>query len=172
MSENGDMTLGDELDLIFERRDRGTMQPTIDALLPYYAAHPENARVLYEVGGAYDTAGQEDIARGFYEKALAAGLEGDLLRRCYVQYGSTLRNLGEYEASLEVFRAARAVFPGSPALGAFEAITLHAAGRSDESVASLLDLVVTFVHAPDIERYKEAISGNAAHIRALDDENS
>jgi tetratricopeptide (TPR) repeat protein len=161
------MTLDDELDLIFERRDRDNMQPTIDALLPYYAAHPENARVLYEIGGAYDTAGQEDIAQGFYEKALAAGLDGDLLRRCYVQYGSTLRNLGEYEKSLEVFKAARAAFPDSPALGAFEAITLHAAGQADESVAALLDLVVSYVRTADIERYKPAITGNAAYIRSL-----
>jgi len=34
------------------------------------------------VGGAYDTAGQEEKAQGFYERARAAGLEGDLLRRC------------------------------------------------------------------------------------------
>lgn len=162
------MTLNDELDLILELRDRDNMQPTIDALLPYYVAHPENARVLYEVGGAYDTAGQDDIALGFYEKALAVGLEGDLLRRCYVQYGSTLRNLGAYERSLEVFKAARAAFPDSPALGAFEAITLHAAGRSNESIASLLDLLVKFVRTSEIDRYKPAISGNAAYIRALE----
>ncbi|WP_434992207.1 tetratricopeptide repeat protein [Arthrobacter sp. Ld5] len=162
------MTLDDELDLIVERRNRDNMQPTIDALMPYYAAHPENARVLYEVGGAYDTAGQEDLARGFYEMALAAGLDGDLLRRCYVQYGSTLRNLGAYDRSLEVFEAARAAFPDSPALGAFEAITLHAAGRSNESVAALLDLVVNFVSTPDIARYTPAINGNAASIRALE----
>ncbi|MHA7281923.1 tetratricopeptide repeat protein [Arthrobacter sp. TMS2-4] len=164
------MTLDNELDLIFERRDHENMQPTIEALLPYYASYPKNARVLYEVGGAYDTAGQEDVARGFYEKALAAGLDGDLLRRCYVQYGSTLRNLGEYENSLEVFRAARAAFPDSPALGTFEAITLQAAGRSDESVAALLDLVVNFVRTADIERYKPAITGNAAYIRSLQDQ--
>lgn len=162
------MTLDDELDLIFEARDRDNMQPTIDALLPYCAAHPGNARVLYEIGGAYDTAGQEDLALRFYEKALATGLEGDLLRRCYVQYGSTLRNVGAYEKSLEVFKAARAAFPDSPSLGAFEAITLYAAGRSNESVASLLDLLVEFVSTSDIERYKPAISGNAAYIRAVE----
>lgn len=77
------------------------------------------------------------------------------------------RNLGEYEKSLEVFRAARAAFPDSPALSAFEAITLHAAGQTDESVAALLDLVVSYVCTPDIERYKPAITGNAAHIRTL-----
>jgi hypothetical protein len=67
------MSLNDELDRIFAARDRDNMQPTIDALLPLCDAHSENARVLYEVGGAYDTAGQEETAREFYEKALAAG---------------------------------------------------------------------------------------------------
>ncbi|CAA9271366.1 MAG: hypothetical protein AVDCRST_MAG83-3288 [uncultured Arthrobacter sp.] len=163
------MPLDEELDLIFADRDRDNMQPTIDALLPLCASHPENARVLYEVGGAYDTAGQEDIAQGFYEKALAAGLEGDLLRRCYLQYGSTLRNLGEYEKSGEIFGKARTAFPGSPELGVFEAITLHAAGQPNESIALLLEVVAEFVGTPDIQRYKPAINGNAAYIRSLEE---
>ncbi|MFL4472425.1 tetratricopeptide repeat protein [Paeniglutamicibacter sp. MACA_103] len=162
------MTLDDELDRIFAARDRSNMQPTIEALLPFLASHPQNARVLYEVGGAYDTAGQEEAAREFYEKALAAGLEGDERRRCYVQYGSTLRNLGQYEKSREIFMTARTAFPKSPALGVFEAITLHAASQPNEAIASLLDLVVDFIDTPDIDRYKAAISANAAHIRSLE----
>lgn len=162
------MTLDDELDRIFAARDRSNMQPTIDALLPLFASNPKNARLLYEVAGAYDTDGQEEVARSFYERALAAGLEGDLLRRCYVQYGSTLRNIGEYENSLEVFETARRTFPDSPALGAFEAISLHAAGHPDAAVATLLDLLVNFINSPDIDRYKPAISGNAAFIRSLE----
>ncbi|WP_104116114.1 tetratricopeptide repeat protein [Arthrobacter sp. B1805] len=163
------MTLDEELDGIVARRNRDDMQPTIDALLPFLASHPENARVLYEVGGAYDTAGQEDLARRFYERALAAGLEGDLLRRCYVQYGSTLRNLGEYEASGDVFRRARSAFPGSPAPAVFEAITQHAAGTPNEAFASLLEVVVDFVSTPEIDRYRAAISANAAYIRSLEE---
>ncbi|MDJ0336406.1 tetratricopeptide repeat protein [Salinibacterium sp. G-O1] len=161
------MNVDDELDRIFAARDRENMQPTIEALLRIYASHPQIARVLYEVGGAYDTAGQEETAQGFYERSLAAGLEGELLRRCYVQYGSTLRNVGEYEKSREVFAAARSAFPESPALGVFEAITLHASGQVDAAVASLLELVVEFVSSPDIDRYKAAISGNAEFIRSL-----
>lgn len=52
-------------------------------------------------------------------------------------------------------------------MGVFEAITLHAAGQSNEAIASLLELMVDFVRTPDIERYKLAISGNAARIRSL-----
>ena len=54
--------LDEELDRIFAARDRSNMRPTIDALLPVYDAHPTHPRVLYEVGGAYDTAGDEQTA--------------------------------------------------------------------------------------------------------------
>ena len=161
------MTLEEELDRIFAARDRDNMQPTIDALLPLLDANPLNARVLYEVGGAYDTAGQEPAAAAFYERALDAGLSGDLLRRCYLQYGSTLRNLGELERSADVFDRARSDFPDSPSLAAFQAITLHASGHLDEAVASLLELVAGSVDSPDLERYKPAIRGNASYIRSL-----
>lgn len=159
------MTLEEELDQIFAARDRDNMQPTIDALLRILDSHPRNARALYEVGGAYDTGGHGETARSFYEEALAEGLDGDLLRRCYVQYGSTLRNLGEYERSREVFRAAREAFPDSPSLGVFEALTLQAAGEPNASVASLLDVIVAHVETPDIDRYKAAITANATAIR-------
>ena len=161
------MTLDEELDRIFAVRDRNNMQSTIDALLPILEEHPADARVLYEVGGAYDTAGKEQTARSFYERALQAGLSGDLLRRCYVQYGSTLRNLGEFARSVEVFERARQDFPDSPSLAVFQAISLHASSRFDEAVASLLEVVAEGVESPDIERYKPSIHGNAAYIRSL-----
>ena len=44
--------MNEELDRIFAGRDRNDMQPTLDALSPILDEHPENARVLYEVGGS------------------------------------------------------------------------------------------------------------------------
>lgn len=161
------MTLNEELDRIFAGRDRNDMQPTIEALLPILDEHPENARVLYEVGGAYDTAGMEETAASFYERALHSGLSGDLLRRCYIQYGSTLRNLGALVRSGEVFERARQEFPDSPSLAVFQAITFHASGRFDEAVASLLEVVAEDVDSADIRRYETSIHGNAAYIRSL-----
>ena len=165
MRQTAAMTLDDELDRLFQARDRDDMAPTIAALLPILAQHPQNARVLYEVGGAHDTAGDEETAVGFYERAIAAGLEGDLARRCAVQYGSTLRNLGRFEESLAIFARARTEHPDSPSLAAFEALTLHGAGRTDAAFAALLDVVADHVPAPDIERYRAALRGNAEHLR-------
>ena len=160
--------LYDELDEIFATRDRANMAPTIAALLPLLEAHPSDARVLYEVGGAYDTDGQESVALGFYEQAMDAGLSGDLRRRCFLQHGSTLRNLGRIDESLAVFARARAEFPDSVALGAFESLSLHAAGRANTALARLLELLADNVDAEELNRYKAAMKGNAAYLESLD----
>jgi tetratricopeptide (TPR) repeat protein len=161
-------TLEAQLDRIVAARDRDDMRPTIDALLPLHREHPEDPRVLYELGGAYDTAGEEATALGFYERSMQEGLAGDIRRRCYLQYGSTLRNLGRIEESLDVFARARGEFPDSVALGAFEALTLHAAGQVDTALARLLDLMADHVDAPELDRYKPALRGNAEHLASLD----
>ncbi|WP_234031222.1 tetratricopeptide repeat protein [Mycetocola zhujimingii] len=158
-----------ELERIFAARDRDNMGPTIAALLPIYDEHPHDPQVLYEVGGAYDTAGDEATALGFYERAMAEGLEGDVRRRCYLQQGSTLRNLGRLDESIELFARARAEFPDSVSLGAFEALTLHAAGRANTALGSLLTLLAEHVHAEELDRYQAALRGNAEYLVSLDD---
>ncbi|WP_136707517.1 tetratricopeptide repeat protein [Agromyces sp. H66] len=153
---------------IFDARDRANMQPTIAAFLAVLAEHPDEPEVLYEVGGAYDTAGDEERALGYYERAMALGLEGDTLRRCLLQYGSTLRNLGRNDESIAAFERARTEFPESDSLRVFHALTLHAAGRSDAAVATLLELVADRVRTPELTRYEAAIRGNAAYLAELD----
>lgn len=161
------MTLNEQLDRIFAAHDRNDMQPTIEVLRLLEKVHPDEPRILYEVGGAYDTAGEEQAARAYYERALSAGLSGDLLRRCYLQYGLTLRNLGDHVRSVKVFSQARSACPDSPSLAVFEALSLHAAGRADEAVASLLEVVADGIASSDIDRYKPALRGNAQYIRSL-----
>jgi tetratricopeptide (TPR) repeat protein len=161
-------SLDAQLDRIVAARDRDDMAPTIAALLPLLEQHPDDARVLYEVGGAYDTAGEEATALDLYERAEAAGLAGDLLRRCYLQHGSTLRNLGRVEESRALFARARAEFPGSSSLAVFEVLTLHAAGRPDAALASALRIVADHVPDDELQRYLPAIRGNAAYLDTLD----
>lgn len=157
-----------ELDAIFAARDRNNMAPTIAAVTAIAAAHPDDPRVLYELAGAYDTAGDEATAAGLYQRALDAGLDGDIRRRCLLQFGSTLRNLDRFEESIALFAQARSEFPHAVSLAAFEAITLHAAGHVHAALGSLLDLVADHVDSPELERYKPALRGNAAYLRDLD----
>ena len=158
----------DRLAAIFAARDRADMQPTIDAFLAVLAEHPDDPHVLYEVGGSYDTAGDEEAAAGYYERALAAGLDGDALRRCLLQYGSTLRNLDRFDESLAVLERAREGFPGSPSVRVWHALSLHAAGRSDAAVAELMELTADEIRTPDLLRYEAALRGNAEYLREVD----
>ncbi|MBF4635644.1 tetratricopeptide repeat protein [Agreia pratensis] len=144
------------------------MAPTIEYFTALLARFPDNPEAIYEVGGAYDTAGEEDRARGFYERALAAGLQGDTRRRCLLQYGSTLRNLGLFDQSIAVLREACSDYPDSDSLRVFLALSLHAASRSDAAVAELLTLAADRIHSPDIDRYEPALRGNADYLRTLD----
>ncbi|WP_426515550.1 tetratricopeptide repeat protein [Diaminobutyricibacter sp. McL0618] len=155
---------------IFDARDRENMQPTIEAFLAVLKEHPGDGIVLYDVGGSYDTAGEEETALGYYERAMDAGLEGDILRRCLLQYGSTLRALGRYDESLEALDRALALFPDSPSVRMWHALSLHAAGRSDAAVAELMELAIDEVRTPDLLRYEAAVRGNATYLRDLDRE--
>ena len=158
----------DRLAVLFAARDRSNMAPTIDAFLAVLAEHPDDPHVLYEVGGSYDTAGEEETAAGYYERALAAGLDGDTLRKCLLQYGSTLRNLDRFDESLTVLHRARAAFPESESVRVWHALSLHAAGRSDGAVAELMELAADRIRTPDLLRYEAAVRGNAEYLRELD----
>jgi tetratricopeptide (TPR) repeat protein len=147
----------------FARRNRANMAPTIAFFEGLLSEHPNNPYVLYEVGGSYDTDGQEERALVYYERALP-GLTGDTKRRCLLQYGSTLRNLGRFDESLEVFTKACQEFPESDSLRVFKALTLNAAGRKDKALASLLLVIADRVDTAEIKRYEAAIRGNADYL--------
>lgn len=148
----------------YERRDRANMAPTIAYFESLLAEHPDHPVLVYEVAGAYDTAGEEAKARQLYERALGLGLEGDVLRRCLCQYGSTLRWLGEYDKSLAVLDRARAEFPGSDAVRVFRALTLNDAGRGDEATGELLTVITAHPEVTDLGRWTDGLRGLAGWL--------
>ena len=148
----------------YERRDRANMAPTIAYFEALLAEHPDHPVLVYEVAGAYDTAGEEGTARQLYERALGLGLDGDVLRRCLCQYGSTLRWLGEYDESLAVLDRARAEFPGSDAVRVFRALTLNDAGRGDEAAGELLTVITAHPEVTDLGRWADGLRGLAGWL--------
>jgi tetratricopeptide (TPR) repeat protein len=156
--------IAEAIRLGYERRDRANMAPTIAYFESLLAEHPDHPVLVYEVAGAYDTAGEEAKARQLYERALSLGLGGDVLRRCLCQYGSTLRWLGEYEASLAVLDRARAEFPGSDAVRVFRALTLNDAGRGDEATGELLTVITAHPEVTDLGRWTDGLRGLAGWL--------
>jgi thioredoxin-like negative regulator of GroEL len=164
--------LGTELaDAIAEgyaARDRDDMGPTVRYFHALLDRHPGHPVALYEVGGAHDTAGDEELAAKYYEEALEAGLSGDHRRRCLIQYGSTLRNLDRHTESIAVLELARAEFPDSDSVRLFLALSLHAAGRSDAAIAGLLELATDRITSPEVARYEASLRGYAGRLAEQD----
>ena len=158
-----DAALQAAIDLGYERRDRGNMGPTIEYFQALQEQHPDNAVVVYEVAGAYDSAGDEQTALGYYESALSMGLSGDVLRRCLCQYASTLRWLGRFDESLAALERAQREFPDSDAVRVFRALTLNDEGKTDAAVAELLAVVVDHDDT-DLGRWREGLRGLAGWL--------
>jgi tetratricopeptide (TPR) repeat protein len=145
----------------YAQRDRANMGPTIAYFESLLADHPGHPVLVYEVAGSYDTAGQEEKARGLYEQALDLGLAGDARRRCLCQYGSTLRWLGQYDQSLAALDQAKGEWPESDAVRVFRALTLNDAGRSDAAVADLMTVITDHADVTDLGRWAEGLRGLA-----------
>jgi tetratricopeptide (TPR) repeat protein len=148
----------------YAQRDRANMAPTIRYFEDLLAEHPGHPVLTYEVAGAYDSAGREAEACARYEEALRLGLEGDTLRRCLCQYGSTLRWLERYDDSREVLLRARREYPHSDAVRVFLALTHNDAGHHDAAVAELLTVITGHPEVTDLGRYAPGLAGLAGWL--------
>ncbi|MGL4176870.1 MAG: tetratricopeptide repeat protein [Dermatophilaceae bacterium] len=136
----------------------------IEAGRALYRAYPDDARVAYEYGGTYDSAGEEARAVPLYREALAAGLREPYRHRAQVQLASSLRNLGEHEASREVIAEAAGRHPDSLGIAAFRALVEHSAGDPAGALRGLLATLAAASTDADVARYRRAIAAYADEL--------
>ncbi|CAG7573235.1 cyanophycin synthetase [Barrientosiimonas humi] len=120
-------------------------------------AFPDDARVLYELAGTYDSADREDEALAAYDDALRLGLREPYYHRALIQKASTLRHLGRLEESLAILDALRADRPDSEAVAAFRALTLHDLGDDGAALGDVLRLLVQRSKDADMDEYRSAL---------------
>lgn len=123
---------------------------------------PDDARAEFERAGARDSAGRPADAVPLYRRAMALGLDAEHRPQCVVQLASSLRNLGEYEAALEVLQEEQDRAPGgryADAIAAVRALVLASAGRPAAGLSvALLALV------PHLPRYHRSMTAYAEEI--------
>jgi tetratricopeptide (TPR) repeat protein len=122
-----------------------------------------SAIAAFERGAAQDSTGHSDRAVPLYREALEAGLHGERRRRAVIQMASSLRNLGQAEASVELLEAERTA--GSDALddavSGFLALALADTGRDREALAIALAAL-----APHLPRYQRSLVNYAQDLAA------
>lgn len=129
------------------------MQALIDA------RGPDDPDAIYEWASVHDFLGLEAEAIPLYRAALARGLAGERGPQAIVQLASSLRNVGEAGAAVELLsnRASDPVV--GAAAQAFLALALRDAGRPDEALRVALNAL-----APTLPLYGRAISRYADEL--------
>ena len=127
---------------------------------------PGDPRLVFELAGAYDAAGDAARAIGLYEGALAGGLREPYRHRAQIQAASTLRNLGDHQRALRLLDEVEVTHPGNAAVAAFRALVLVDAGRSSDAVADLVDSLVDHATDEDAAAYRRPLHAYAARLRS------
>lgn len=137
-------------------------QQRIDRMKSLADTAPHPATGAFELGGAFDSGGQEAEADVHYTDANKAGLDTiDPARaaQMVVQHASTLRNLGRIDEAIAMLRDA----PEHPTTGAaprvFLALALHSAGRFDEALRVAIEAV-----EPTLPRYNRSVRAYAGAL--------
>lgn len=125
---------------------------------------PESARAHFILGGTLDFQGREREALAPYQRAWQLGLGSDDLPRFYVQYGSTLRNVGTSGEAVRVLQEGRERFPDDAAIQVFLALAFFSAGRAAEALALALSMLTEGAAAIDLHGYDRAVRDYIAEL--------
>lgn len=125
------------------------------------ALPPDSGIGIFERAASLDSTGHPDRAVPLYRQALDRGLTGERRRRAVIQLASSLRNLGQPEASVALLTTEMAV--GSDhlddAVRAFLSLALVDTGREREAVSLALTAL-----APHLPRYQRSLANYARQL--------
>ncbi|MCA9971627.1 MAG: tetratricopeptide repeat protein [Anaerolineales bacterium] len=140
-----------------ELRRQDELEASQALLLELLDAHPEDALVLFEVGGAYDVLEEVDTAIQYYKEALLRGLRGAERRECLICLGINQRAVGEFETAVLTLEDAAQQFPDSTAIRAFLALAHYSNGDDDKAVQLLLDLLLQTTQDEEIKLFADTL---------------
>jgi hypothetical protein len=124
----------------------------------------------FERACAWDSTGHSDRAVPLYRSALDGGLTGYRRRRAVIQMASSMRNIGEVEAAIDLLEAERGIDPATldertrtlaDAISAVLALCLADAGREREAVS-----IAVAALAPHLPRYQRSMANYARLLLA------
>ncbi|MCZ7671243.1 MAG: tetratricopeptide repeat protein [Chloroflexi bacterium] len=147
--------LTNKLEEAHNLRDEDELEASQEILLALLEQYPDDATVLYEVGGSYDVMGEEREAIPYYEQAIEAGLEGEELQECLICLGSCNRVIGEFEESVDWLETAVAQFPENKSGHVFLALAYYSNEQKEEAMRILMEVLLETTQNEDILSYAD-----------------
>ncbi|MGJ9424102.1 tetratricopeptide repeat protein [Aeromicrobium sp. CF3.5] len=166
MSATPHDTWRERVDALWAEADAIGDEALLAGMTELAAEHPDDPEALAELGGAHDSTGHPVEAAALYRRAVDAGLAEPELSRVTIQHASTLRNLGQHDASIQMLRDHFGAQPDhelASAASVFIALALATNGREREAVAELMRTI-----EPTLPRYNRSVAAYADALEAGD----
>jgi tetratricopeptide (TPR) repeat protein len=151
-------------------RDEDELEASQEILLTLLEENPDDATVLYEVGGSYDVLGEERDAIPYYEQAIDAGLAGDDLQECLICLGSCNRVIGEFEDAVEALETAVSEFPENKSGHVFLALSYYSNDQKEEAMRTLMEVLLETTDNEDIKAYADVFEFYKDNLEEVWDE--
>jgi cyanophycin synthetase len=126
--------------------------------------HPADARLVFELAGAKDTAGDEQTAIGLYEEALAGGLKEPHRHRAQLQLASSLRAVGRAAEAAPIVADVLEARPHNTAAIMFRALVQADLGQERQAVADLIRATLEATSDVDTQSYRRALRAYADEL--------
>jgi hypothetical protein len=121
-----------------------------------------DGRADFERACIRDSTGHTDLAVGFYESGMTAGLDDVRRSRTLVQMASSRRGLGHVDEAIDILSSADLhSLGGAPSL--VLALALRDAGRHDEALRVAIEAVI-----PHLPRYQRSMANYARLLTESD----
>ena len=147
-----------------ELRDASQHTEALTILLDLHNSNPDDAVLNYELAGTFAAEGVKDEAIGFYEHAIACGLEGEQLRCAYICLGSHYRDVGRFGDAARILQRGAAIFPDAPEFDVFIAMARYHHGEHQEAMRLLLNHIAQYSVEPATQKHKRAVLYCAEHL--------
>ena len=126
--------------------------------------HPGDARLVFELAGAKDSAGEEQDAIELYEQALTGGLKEPHRHRAQLQLASSLRVVGRAAEAAPIVGDVLEARPHNTAAIMFRALVQADLGQERQAVADLIRATLEATSDVDTQSYRRALRAYADEL--------
>lgn len=159
-----------EADRLLKTGDEDSISQALSLLANETECRPNDAKASFELAGAYDFLGQESEALVRYQRVIELGFDKlplDDQPRLFVQMGSTLRNLKQFDQAKKILTEGIRRFPKTAAIKLFLGLTEYS-HKNYQNAARLF--LQASLYAPDdvsLREYARALRNYSEQIDAF-----
>ena len=161
VAARGEHELEAEIGALWELEDAADR---VDAARELAQAHPADGRLLFELAGACEAAGDDEAAGSSYEQALAAGLKEPHRHRAQLQVAAGLRAAGQTSRAQNLVEEVLGTRPHHTAALVLRALIQADLGRERQAVADLIRATLEATSDADTQTYREALLAQADQL--------